>query len=181
MMRGSANTVAGTPAGGLCRSTTGCCWLPPAMARETIRSTQYDDVDVPAFQSSVSTDQFHTAMRRCWARLSVVELYSPYGGRNRHGAMPTRAFCSAVARSISLAWPDALSVGICGWSHVWLPRTCPLTASERTSVGRTAEFKPRLKNVAGTPFCCRMDRIAAVVTPGPSSNVRATVLPTPGA
>jgi hypothetical protein len=38
-----------------------------------------------------------------------------------------------------------------------------------------------LKNVAGIPACWRMDRIAIVDTPGPSSKVSATVLPEPGA
>src|SRR5829696_3163062 len=181
MIRGRAVTVAGMPAGGLCISTTGCAWLPPATARETIRSTQEGSVDVPAFQASVSTDQFHTGMLRCWARLSVVESYSPYGGRNTQDPTATRLFCSAVARSISAAWPVELSVGILGWLQVWLPMRYPAATSERTRVGRTEALTPRLKNVAATPYRCRMFRIAWVVTPGPSSKVRATVFPPPGA
>src|SRR4051794_31255414 len=100
MIRGSAITVAGTPAGGLCIRMTGWVWLPPASARVTIRFTQYDEVDVLAFQSSVSTDQFQVLIRRSFAWLSVDELYSPYGGRKRHGRVPTRLRCSALAASI---------------------------------------------------------------------------------
>src|SRR5674536_24887 len=77
MIVGSAARLAGNPAGKLCMSTTGCCWLPPASAREMMRSTQDAEVEEPAFQSSVSTDQFQTAMRRCWARARVVEVYAP--------------------------------------------------------------------------------------------------------
>jgi hypothetical protein len=86
-----------------------------------------------------------------------------------------------VARSISLACPDALSVGSRGWSQVWLPITIPVTSSDRTYAGRTEALTPMLKNVAGIPYRCRIDRIAGVVTPGPSSKVSATVLPAPGA
>jgi hypothetical protein len=42
-------------------------------------------------------------------------------------------------------------------------------------------FCPRLKNVAGTPYRARIDKMLAVLAPGPSSKVRATVLPPPGA
>ena len=42
-------------------------------------------------------------------------------------------------------------------------------------------FWPRLKNVAGTPYRARIDKMPAVLAPGPSSKVRATVLPLPGA
>ena len=38
-----------------------------------------------------------------------------------------------------------------------------------------------LKNVAGTPYLARIDRMLAVLAPGPSSKVRATVFPLPGA
>src|SRR5215213_8769717 len=38
-----------------------------------------------------------------------------------------------------------------------------------------------LKNVAAIPASSRIRRIAPVLAPGPSSNVRATVLPLPGA
>src|SRR3954471_21446580 len=38
-----------------------------------------------------------------------------------------------------------------------------------------------LKKVAATPAFSSTDMIAAVLTPGPSSNVRATVFPLPGA
>src|SRR5215472_7097791 len=57
----------------------------------------------------------------------------------------------------------------------------PSVASDCTSAGRAAWLAPMLKNVAGTPYCWRIERIALVVLPGPSSNVRATVLPDPGA
>ena len=42
-------------------------------------------------------------------------------------------------------------------------------------------FWPMLKNVAGTPYPARIDKMLAVLVPGPSSKVRATVLPLPGA
>src|SRR5512146_1252898 len=42
-------------------------------------------------------------------------------------------------------------------------------------------FCPRLKNVAGTPYLARIDKMLAVLAPGPSSKVSATVLPLPGA
>ena len=42
-------------------------------------------------------------------------------------------------------------------------------------------FWPMLKNVAGTPYRARIDKMLAVLAPGPSSKVRATVLPLPGA
>jgi hypothetical protein len=62
-----------------------------------------------------------------------------------------------------------------------LPITWPVTAADRTSVGRTEALTPMVRNVAGTPYRCRIDRIAGVLTPGPSSKVRATVFPLPGA
>jgi len=42
-------------------------------------------------------------------------------------------------------------------------------------------FWPMLKNVAGTPYSARIDKMLAVLAPGPSSKVSATVLPLPGA
>jgi hypothetical protein len=42
-------------------------------------------------------------------------------------------------------------------------------------------FWPMLRNVAVTPAELKIERILAVVAPGPSSNVSATVLPLPGA
>src|SRR5262245_34464491 len=103
-------------------STTGFCRTPPSRsASRMIRFTQYEEDEPFAFQSSVSTDQSHTFMRRCCARLRVVELYEPYGGRNVHGPLPTRFCCSAVARSISAACPDEDRVVRFAWSQVWLP------------------------------------------------------------
>src|SRR5215472_15084428 len=88
-------------------STTGFRSTPPSCsASRMIRLTQYGEDEPFAFQSSVSTDQSHTFIRRCCARLSVVELYEPYGGRNVHGPPPTTCCCSAVSRSISVACPD---------------------------------------------------------------------------
>src|SRR4051794_2510807 len=56
-----------------------------------------------------------------------------------------------------------------------------MTAADRTSAGRWLALRPRLKNVAATPYCCRIESSALVVVPGPSSKVRATVFPEPGA
>src|SRR4051794_35135389 len=177
----SAATVAGLPAGELCIRTTGWAWVPPAWARLMIRLTQNESPDPLAFQSSVSTDQFQTLMLRAWARLSVVLLYEPYGGRKKHGGLPTKLICSAVVRSISVAWSAADSVVMSGWPHEWLPSTNPWAASCCTSAGRTVWLTPMLKNVAATPSSWRIGRISAVLVPGPSSKVRATVLPIPGA
>ena len=85
-----------------------------------IRFTQYADDEPFAFQSSVSTDHVQTVIRRCCARLSVVELYSPPGGRNPQGWMPVRLTCSALAWSISAAWAEADRVVSVAWSQVWL-------------------------------------------------------------
>jgi len=124
MIVGRAATVAGLPAGWLCMSTTGCLSTPPSdSASEMIRFTQYADDEPFAFQSSVSTDQVQTVIRRCRARVSVVELYEPPGGRNPQGWMPVRLTCSALARSISAAWAEADRVVSVAWSQVWLSRT----------------------------------------------------------
>src|SRR6516162_10439971 len=56
-----------------------------------------------------------------------------------------------------------------------------MLASCWTRADRAAMFWPRLKNVAGTPYRARIDTMLAVLAPGPSSKVRATVLPLPGA
>ncbi len=42
-------------------------------------------------------------------------------------------------------------------------------------------FTPMLKNVAGTRYLARIAMMAAVLVPGPSSKVSATVLAAPGA
>jgi hypothetical protein len=57
----------------------------------------------------------------------------------------------------------------------------PRCASERTSEAWAAAFWPMLKNVAVIPAELRIDSILAVLLPGPSSKVSATVLPPPGA
>ena len=56
-----------------------------------------------------------------------------------------------------------------------------MLASWRTRLGRAAMFWPMLKNVAGMPYRARIDKMLAVLAPGPSSKVSATVLPLPGA
>src|SRR5512142_386734 len=56
-----------------------------------------------------------------------------------------------------------------------------MLASWRTRLGWAAMFWPMLKKVAGTPYLRRIDRMLAVLAPGPSSKVRATVLPLAGA
>src|SRR5579875_1548111 len=56
-----------------------------------------------------------------------------------------------------------------------------MLASCLTRDGRAAMSWPMLKNVAGTPYRARIDKMLAVLAPGPSSKVRATVLPLPGA
>jgi hypothetical protein len=73
MMTGSADTVAGFPAGWLCISTTG--WrsaLPSCSASRMMRLTQNDEPEPRAIQSCVSTDHSHTLIRRCCASLSAV-------------------------------------------------------------------------------------------------------------
>ena len=85
MIAGRAATVAGMAVGWLCSRITGCSWLPPACASVMIRFTHDWSAEPLAFQSSVSTDQFQTAIRRPCARLSVVLLVAPYGGRKKHG------------------------------------------------------------------------------------------------
>jgi hypothetical protein len=57
----------------------------------------------------------------------------------------------------------------------------PPFASATTSAGQLASFSPILKKVARTLKDWRIWRIAAVDAPGPSSKVRATVRPPPGA
>ena len=79
-----------------------------------IRFTQYEDAEPFAFQSSVSTDQVQTVIRRCCAWLSVVALYEPPGGRNPHGWTPVRLTCSAVAWSISVPCAEADRVVMSG-------------------------------------------------------------------
>ena len=54
-------------------------------------------------------------------------------------------------------------------------------ASARTSDGRAAMLTPMLKNVAGTLYRASTAKMAAVLAPGPSSNVSATVFPLPDA
>src|SRR6476661_390178 len=89
--------------------------------------------------------------------------------------------CSALALSISAACADADSVAMSGWSQLWLPIRKPWVRSPLTVEGLTAWFTPMLKNVAATPASSRIAMTASVLAPGPSSNVRATVLPLPGA
>src|SRR6266700_5069848 len=181
MMRGSAATVAGFPAGWLCMRITGCACAPPASARDVIRLIQNASPDPAAFQSSVSTDQFQTRMWRCWARLSVVALYSPYGGRNTHGYRPVIDASRVRCRSISAACPAAPRLGRLWWSQVWSPSAYPAVRSARTTARAPASFTPRLKKVAVTWAAASAAMIRPVSRPGPSSNVSATVLPEPGA
>src|SRR5215204_5197363 len=118
MIFGSAATVAGLPIGALCMSTTGWSCVPPAWARLRMRLTQKASPEPLAFQSSVSTDQVQKLMPRAWARLRVVLLYAPYGGRNTQGAEPTRLTCCAVASSIWAACTDAVRVDMSGCDQV---------------------------------------------------------------
>lgn len=65
MMTGSAETVAGFPAGWLCISTTG--WRSTLLSRSAsrmMRLTQNDEPEPRAIQSCVSTDHSHTPIRR---------------------------------------------------------------------------------------------------------------------
>src|SRR5215217_785361 len=181
MIRGRAASVAGEPPGWLCMRITGWVWLPPARARATMRSTHTWDDEPLACQSRVSTDQFHTCIPRDEATFSVVALYAPYGGRKKHGEAPTRDRCCAVARSIAAACPVADRPVMSGCDHVWLPSVKPCECSTCTSSGRTVMFAPMLKNVPATPASSSTRIIAAVSGPGPSSKVRATVRPLPGA
>ena len=85
-----------------------------------MRFTQYEEDDPLAFQSSVSTDQVQNFMLRCCARVLVVVLYEPPGGRNAHGGIPMRLACSAVARSM----PGTKSRGSLPALFMWLSSVC---------------------------------------------------------
>ena len=121
---------------------TGWVWLPPACARLTMRSTHTCADEPAACQSSVSTDQFHTCMPREAARLRVVPLYAPYGGRKKQGRVPTSDRCWAEARSISAACPADESVRMSGCDHEWLASANSCEFWIRTSSGRVDMFKP---------------------------------------
>src|SRR4051812_18740507 len=181
MIRGSAASVAGDPPGWLCIRITGCVWLPPACARLTMRSTHTWAPEPAACQSRVSTDQFHTCIPREAARLSVVVLYAPYGGRKKHGELPTSERCWADVRSISAPCAVDESPVKSGCDQEWLPSAKSCEFSTCTRSGREVMFTPMLKKVPATPASSSTRIIAAVSGPGPSSKVRATVLPVPGA
>jgi hypothetical protein len=68
-----------------------------------------------------------------------------------------------------------------GCDQVWFASRCPWSRIARTVAGRTLSLTPTLKNVAITPWSRRIRRMASVLAPGPSSKVRATVRPLPGA
>ena len=72
-------------------------------------------------------------------------------------------------------WAAAESAGRTGWLHVWSATSKPSVASVRTSLLHCASLTPMLKKVARTWFARRIARIFAVLGPGPSSNVSATV------
>jgi hypothetical protein len=91
--------------------------------------------DPLAFQSSVSTDHSQNFILRCCARLSVLELYAPPGGRNAQGTVPTSALCSAMA------WVHLR--GLRGGRQGGHVRVVPGVVAEQVARARFAAGQPR--------------------------------------
>ncbi len=102
----------------------------------------------------------------------------PQGGRKQRTCLPDNSL--NVANDSWISRRDR-----CGdrnqngeWCIPWLPISCPWLMICRTRSGCLRAFSATIKKVPETPFWARISRIIGVKTgSGPSSKVRATLLP----
>ena len=130
------------------------------------------------FQSSVSMSHWTQPRSSLESTGYIAEVVLPPGGRKNLGALPDARVMSCCACVISLETPAADRwPRLSGCVSLWLPISIPASATCLDNDGICLACRPISKNVATTPFCCRILSIA-LVEPGhgPSSNVSAMVL-----
>ena len=169
------------PPGWLCIRTTGCVWLPPAELRRE------DPVDPELVAGAVGLPVLGVDR-------PVPDAHAAVVGQRHRGAVVGAVRRAEVARPSA---DEALLLGdravhLGGLGSRGQPRHVgmrPGVVAEQEALrgdGRTVDgpgvsLTPMSKNVAATPLSRRIDRIASVLAPGPSSKVSATVFPAPGA